>query len=145
MDKLKKAFEIIYQKLGLLSFCLLIPLLKGYYDPEIPKYMVFTIGFTLFIIVDSVVSAIKSSNTNKVESPKEPPKTTYIRKGENILDKMDNSVEDVKYTEKFLSSIKSSDNPPLAKQSTMVDITQDITRDVNVSDDEIYNNLGIKL
>lgn len=148
MDKLKKAFEIIYQKLGLLSFCLLIPVLKGYYDPEIPKYMVFTIGLVLFIIADSIISAIKSSTTStEVQKPKEVHKTKYIKKGENVLDKMDDSTEDIKYAEKFLSSVNSGANIPLAKQpdSTMVDISQDITKDISISDDEIYDHLGIKL
>lgn len=142
MDKLKKALIIIKEKIGLLSFCLLIPIIIGYFNLSIPKYMVFTIGMVIFIIADSVSSSLK--NLPNDEKPRGT--TRYIkRKGETILDKMDDSVIDTDYTEKFLSSVQSNDKKVIHTDASTTDITSDITKEVSISDGEIYDNLGIKL
>lgn len=142
MDKIKKAVIIIKAKIGLLSFCLLIPVIIGYFNLSIPKYVVFTIGMVIFIIADSVSSSLK--NLYNDEKPKDTIR--YIKKkGENILDKMDDSAIDTDYAEKFLSSVQNNDNKVIHTDESTIDITNDITKEVSISDSEIYDNLGIKL
>ena len=104
--------------------------------------MVFTIGMVIFIIADSVSSSLK----NLPNDDKPRGTTRYIkRKGETILDKMDDSVIDTDYTEKFLSSVQSNDKKVIHTDASTTDITSDITKEVSISDGEIYDNLGIKL
>lgn len=143
LEKTQKIFEVIKQKIGLLSFCLLCPMIKGYYNPDIPKYIVFIIGLIMFIIIDSISSAIRGIFNNDIQKQNDKPKERYIKKGENLLDKMDDSAEDADYAEKFLSSVKYNDAKKQDDKS-LVDITEDIAKEVTISDDEIYNNLGIK-